>query len=135
VATISKEIVVDATIEQVWDAIQDVGALHTRLVPGFVLDTRLEPGVRTVTFANGRVVRERIVTIDSKNRRLVWSATSEQLPHHNGSAQAFETADGRTRIVWTADLLPDSAAGAIEQMMEDGIAAMRTAFNESSTVR
>jgi hypothetical protein len=45
-------------------ALRDVGALHTRLVPGFVVDTRLEAGARIVTFANGMTVREQIVTVD-----------------------------------------------------------------------
>jgi hypothetical protein len=57
-ATIRKEISIAARAEEVWDAVRDVGALHTRLVPGFVIDTRLEPGARIVTFANGMVARE-----------------------------------------------------------------------------
>jgi carbon monoxide dehydrogenase subunit G len=128
-ATIRKQITVKATVEQVWDAMRDIGALHTRLVPGFVVDTKAEPGARVVTFANGRVVRERIVTIDDDSRRLVWSATGDLLTHHNGSAQVLADPDGRTRIVWIADLLPDSVAGAIDQMMEDGMTAMRTALD------
>jgi hypothetical protein len=42
-ASIRKEIVTAAKPQAVWDAVRDVGALHTRLVPGFVVDTRLEP--------------------------------------------------------------------------------------------
>jgi carbon monoxide dehydrogenase subunit G len=124
-ASLRKEITVNAKVEQVWDAMRDIGALHTRLVPGFVVDTQLEPGARIVTFANGLVVRERIVTIDHDARRLVWSATEGMLTHHNASAQVFEDADGRTRIVWMADLLPDSAAEAIDQMMSHGMSAMQ----------
>lgn len=128
-ATIQKEITVNATVEQVWDAVRDVGALHTRLVPGFVMDTKLEPDARVVTFANGRIVRERIVTIDDDARRLVWSATGEHLSHHNASAQVRNDADGRTRITWIADLLPDSVAERIEQMMDAGMAAMQTTLD------
>ena len=58
-ATLHHEITIQARAEDVWDAVRDVGALHTRLVPGFVKDTRLEPGaIRVVTFGNGVVVRE-----------------------------------------------------------------------------
>jgi hypothetical protein len=39
--SIRKEILTKAGIDAVWSAIRDVGALHTRLVPGFVTDTRL----------------------------------------------------------------------------------------------
>jgi hypothetical protein len=70
-ATIHKAITVKATVEQVWDVMRDIGALHTRLAPGFVVDTKLEPDARVVTFANGRIVRERIVTIDNDARRLL----------------------------------------------------------------
>jgi hypothetical protein len=45
-ATIRKEILVEVLPEQVWSAIRDVGALHTRLVPGFVTDTQLEEDIR-----------------------------------------------------------------------------------------
>ncbi len=51
------------------------------------------------------------------------------LLHYNGAAQVTEDPDGRTRIVWIADLLPDSAATAVDQMMEQGMSAMRTALN------
>jgi len=128
-ATIRKEITVNAQVEQVWDAMRDIGALHTRLVPGFVVDTKLETNARVVTFANGGVVRERIVTIDDDARRLVWSATGDLLTHHNGSAQVLQDPDGRSRIIWIADLLPDSAAGAIGQMMDHGMTAMQTALD------
>ena len=48
-ASIHREISIDAPPEHVWSAARDVGALHTRLVPGFVIDTKLEDGVRVVT--------------------------------------------------------------------------------------
>lgn len=128
-ASIRKEIVVRASLSQVWDALRDIGALHTRLVPGFVTDTKLEPGCRIVTFANGHVVREQIVTVDDEAHRVVWSATGGMLTHHNGAAQAFAESDGRTRIVWTADLLPDSAADTVSAMMDHGMAAMQSTLD------
>ena len=124
-ASIRKEISTSARPTDVWDALRDLGALHTRLVPGFVTDTRLEPGARMVTFANGMVVRETIVAVDEGQRRVVWSATGGPLTHHNGSAQVTTDAAGDTRVVWVADLLPDEAAPAIEAMMEQGMAVMK----------
>lgn len=124
----AKEIVVKATVEQAWDAMRDIGPLHTRLVPSFVVDTRLEPGAR-VTFANGRVVRERIVTINDEAHRLVWSATGDRLEHHNASAEVVAGLDGRTRVVWVADLLPESMAEAVNQLMDHGMAAMQVALD------
>jgi hypothetical protein len=73
----------------VWDAIRDIGALHTRLVPGFVIDTRLEPGVRVVTFGDCTVVTEPIVDIDEHERRLVWGAIGGPLTTTMGPFKSF----------------------------------------------
>jgi hypothetical protein len=127
-ASIRKEIPLGARAEDVWDAVRDIGALHTRLVPGFVIDTKLEPGARIVTFGNGMVVRELIVDVDDNARRLVWSAVGGRLTHHNASAQVFPESDTRSRLVWTADLLPDELAGDIRTMMDHGAAAMQKVF-------
>ena len=88
-ASVRRQIVTSASPDAVWDAIRDIGALHTRLVPGFVIDTRLEPGSRVVTFGNGMVVREPIVDIDDRERRLVWGAIGGPLTHYNGAVQVF----------------------------------------------
>jgi carbon monoxide dehydrogenase subunit G len=124
-ASIRKEILTQARPDDVWDALRDIGALHTRLVPGFVTDTRLEPGARVVTFGNGVVARELIVTVDDDERRVVWSVVGGSMTHHNASAQVFADAKGLTRVVWIADLLPDEAAGAVGAMMEQGMAVMK----------
>ncbi len=128
-ASIRKELLTKASVDDVWAALRDVGALHTRLVPGFVIDTQLELGQRIVTFANGMVVREPIVDIDDTARRLVWSAIGGSLAHYNASAQVFENPDGQTRLVWIADLLPNEAAGSISMMMEQGMAVMKATLD------
>jgi hypothetical protein len=133
-ASIRDEIPINIPAHQLWDAVRDTGALHTRLVPGFVTDCRLEDGgaARTVTFANGVVARELIVTVDDGVRRLVWSAAGGRLTHHNASAQVFEDGADRCRLVWIADLLPDAMAPAIAAMIGQGLQAMKKAL-ESAT--
>ena len=128
-ASIRKEIQTAATVDQVWDALRDVGALHTRLVPGFVIDTRLEPGGRIVTFGNGMVVREQILDINDDMRRVAWSAIGGALTHYSASAQVFAHADNRATVVWIADFLPNEAAGQIGQMMEQGMAVMKVTLD------
>ena len=129
-ASIRKEIPLDARPEDVWSAVRDIGALHERLVPGFVVATRLEDDARIVTFDNGLVARELIVDLDDEARRLVWSARGGRLTHHNASAQVYAEGDGRSRLVWVADLLPDELAGDIGAMMDRGAAAMRRALEK-----
>ena len=129
-ASIRKEISTTAHAGDVWDALADIGALHTRLVPGFVTDTKLEPGARIVTFGNGMVVRELIVTVDHGERRIVWSAVGGSLQHHNASAQVLTDDAGGTKVVWIADLLPDEAAPSIATMMEQGMAVVKKTLEQ-----
>jgi carbon monoxide dehydrogenase subunit G len=123
--SIRKEIVTSAKPDAVWDAIRDIGALHTRLVPGFVTDTKLEPGARIVTFGNGMVVKEPIVAIDDGERRLVWGAIGGSLTHYNGAVQVFAEGQNQSRVVWTADFLPNEAADQLRAMIEQGMAVMK----------
>jgi Polyketide cyclase / dehydrase and lipid transport len=131
-ASIHKEIVVEASAEAVWSAVRDVGAIHTRLARQFVVDTRLEGDSRVVTFAGGIVVRERIVDVDDRARRLAYSVVEGRPTHHNASIQVFPDGSGRSRIVWIADLLPDDIAGLIGGMMEQGCAAMKNTLEQSA---
>jgi hypothetical protein len=55
----------------------------------------------------------------------VWSVVDGPYTHHNGAAQVLLDADGTTRFVWTADLLPDDAAERTKAMMEQGTATVR----------
>ncbi|PYO01555.1 MAG: MxaD family protein [Candidatus Rokuibacteriota bacterium] len=124
-ASIRKEIPLESSAENVWAAVRDVGALHHRLVPGFVVDTRLEEGARIVTFGNGMVVRELIVDLDDESRRLAWSARGGRLTHHNASVQVFADGARRCRLVWIADLLPNELAGEIRAMIDQAAAVMK----------
>jgi len=127
-ASIHREALIDATPERVWDAVRDVGAIHTRLAPTFVTDVKLEPGARIVSFANGMVAKELIVDVDDSARRLAWSVVGTQMTHHNASMQIFAEADGRARAVWICDLLPSELAPRIAAMIEQGLAAVQHAF-------
>jgi hypothetical protein len=124
-ATIYKEANIARDASFVWDAVRDVGAIHQRLVPGFVTDCKLEGDARLVTFGNGMVVRELIVAVDEQARRHVWSARSEKLTHHNASLQVFAEGDNSCRVVWIADVLPHEIAGIVGEMVAQGLVAMK----------
>src|SRR5213082_2632502 len=109
-ASIYREITVASPPDLVWAAVRDVGAVHIRLAQGFVTDTKLENGARVVTFANGFVAREMIVDIDEEHRRLAYSAVGGRASHHNASIQVFSAKDGKSRLLWITDLLPDDMA-------------------------
>jgi len=124
-ASIHREIQVDARPETAWAALRDIGALHTRLVPGFVTDTRLEDGARVVTFGNGIVARELIVDVDDEARRVAWSVVGGRMTHHNASAQVLANGTSGCRFIWIADLLPNEVAPAIAAMMEQGLSVIK----------
>ena len=133
-ASIYKEIIIDADPVDVWDALRDFGALHTRLVPGFVTDTRLDGDARIVTFGNGLVARELIVDVGEEARRLAWSVVGGRMTHHNASLQVFADGEGRSRVVWIADLLPNDVAGAIAGMIDQGMAAMKRTLEHAANM-
>jgi carbon monoxide dehydrogenase subunit G len=120
-ASIRKEILIKARPEDVWDAVRDVGAVHTRLAPGFITDTKMDGDARIVTFANGLVLRELIVDIDDAARRFVWAAVGGPIKHHNGSMQVLADEEGRSRLVWIADILPHDMAEQAGALMEQSI--------------
>jgi hypothetical protein len=124
-ATIHKEIEIQRSAEFVWDAIRDVGAIHKRLVPGFVADCKLEDDARIVTFGNGMVARELIVSVDDERLRHSWSARTENLVHHNASVQVFPAGQDQCRVVWIADLLPNGVAPAMDGMIEQALKTMK----------
>jgi uncharacterized protein YndB with AHSA1/START domain len=125
-ASITKQVVIDAPPEAVWDALRDFGAVHQRLAPGFVVDARLEGDARVVTFFNGAVARELLVDVDDDARRLVYSVVDSPLKatHDNSSAQVVADTGG-SRFVWIKDVLPDGIAPRIEELMEQGIGVVK----------
>ena len=134
-ATIRKDIPLKAPAARVWDVIRDVGAIHTRLAPGFVVDTRMEQGARVVTFANGLVARELIVTVDDEAKRLVYSVVGGAATHHNASFQVISTSDGQTSIVWITDVLPDNVATPLGAMIDAGSTVIRRTLDETRDIK
>ena len=124
-ASISKEIVIDASAERVWEALRDWGGLHVRLVPGFATDARLDGEDRIVRFFNGSVLRERLVNLDDDARRLVWSIADPPYAHHNASAQVFADGEDRSRFVWIADFLPNELADRAAPLMEQALSVIK----------
>lgn len=127
-ASIHKDIPIEAPANRVWDAVRDFGALHTRLVPGFVLDTRLDGEARIVSFANGTVARELLVDCDDARRRLVYAVISERIKQHSVSVQVIADGEACCRLIWTVDVLPHEIAPYIDGQMDQAALAMQRAL-------
>jgi hypothetical protein len=126
-ATICKEIMIEAKPEYVWDAVRDVGAVHRRFVPGYTVDTQLVGDNRILTFANGAIVRELIVSVDDEARRLAYAVVEGPMPlkHHHASFQVFVESDSHRRLVWITDFLPDERVTEVRARVERGAEVMK----------
>jgi hypothetical protein len=131
-ASIHKDIPIDAHPDEVWDAVRDFGAVHTRLAPGFVTDARLDGDTRIVTFANGTVAREQLIDCDEARRRLVYAIVSERVSHYSASVQVTADGDARSRLIWIVDVLPNEIAPYIDAQMDQGAQAVRKAFGRKA---
>src|SRR5205823_7711841 len=82
-ASIRKNIVIEAPAAKVWDALRDFHAVDTRLATGFVMKSVPDGDTRVLTFSNGSVLREDLVSIDDSAQRLVYAiCTSDRLRHY-----------------------------------------------------
>jgi polyketide cyclase/dehydrase/lipid transport protein len=131
-ASIHKDIIIDASPNDVWDAVRDFGAVHKRLAPGFVVDSRPDGDARIVTFANGNVAREQLVDCDETRRRLVYAIANERVSHYSASVQVFADGETRSRMVWIVDVLPNAIAPYIDAQMDLGALAVQKTLRRSA---
>lgn len=127
-ASIHNDIPLSASAHDVWDAVRDFGALHRRLVPGFVTACTLDGDARIVTFANGSIAREVLVDCDDARQRLVYAINSERLKHYSASVQVIADGDKSCRLVWIIDMLPNELAAYVQGQTKDAVVAMHKAF-------
>lgn len=135
-ASICHETRLDLSAEQAWSALREVG-LAPRLFAGVLADGRLDGDVRTVTFAGGMKVRERIIDVSDERRRVAYSAIEgTPMTHHNASMQIVPDGEGRCRFIWTADFLPHDFGEQMLPLVQQGAEALKRnlesgAFQES----
>lgn len=128
-ATLRKQIALDTAAANAWSALRDFGAVHTRVAPGFLTGLEMDKGDRLVTFFNGMVARERLVTLDDEALRLVYAVVEGRASHYNAAVQILPEGEGRCRLEWTVDLLPDALAPAIGGMMDHATSFMKKALD------
>lgn len=127
-ASIVREVVVEAGAAECWDAARDFAALHQRLAPGFITDVQmLSPREREITFFSGAVAKEYLLGIDDDRRRLAYTVVESPMgsTHHNASVEVHPDGDTRCRFVWITDVLPDELAERTGALMDRGIAVIK----------
>ncbi|MEU1430856.1 SRPBCC family protein [Nocardia sp. NPDC005746] len=134
-ASVQKEIIIDADPAAVWAIIGDFTDGPLRMAPGFVTESRLdEPDVRVVTLADGTVARERLIALDNERRRLVFSIIGDtmQPTHDNASMQVLPHGDGRSRFIWIHDTKPDDLTLVMGAVMDRGLSIFKQTVESAS---
>lgn len=122
-ATIHRELEIDCSLDKAWVQLRDFGNA-ARLFAGVLVDCQEASGQRTVTFDNGYVAQERLVSINEETYRQAYTVVNGDFTHHSASMQLLPTAGG-VRFVWISDFLPDEAAQRVEPLVEAGCLAIK----------
>jgi len=133
VASIRREEIVRVSAEKAWAALGNVGMPH-RLFAGVLVDSSIDGDVRTVTFANGMMVRERIVDIDEERMRLAYAVIDDMFEHHSASMEIVPDGPARCRFVWISDFLPNERKEMVAPLVEQGSRALVRNLEADSTV-
>ena len=59
-----------------------------------------------------------LVDCDDARRRLVYAIINERVRHYSASVQVLADGDGRSRLVWIVDVLPNEIAPYIGGQMD-----------------
>ncbi|HET6606472.1 MAG TPA: SRPBCC family protein [Rhodopila sp.] len=122
--TIITETMLNSSADAAWAMLRDVGA-GDRAFPGVLVASEAEGDIRTVTFASGNVVRERIVSIDEARRRIAYAVIEGRFQHHSASMQIVPHEAENCRFVWTTDFLPDEAGALLTDLIDQGSEAFK----------
>jgi hypothetical protein len=125
-ASIHREAELNVDAARAWARLRAVGDAHKLFAPVLV-DGKLDGDTRTVRFANGMVVQERILDVDEERRRVAYTVLDAPgVTFHHASMQIVDAGPGRCRFIWITDLLPGEARDAIAPLVEEGTRALQT---------
>jgi len=131
-AAVHIETPIRAPAQKVWNALAATGDAHLAFA-GVLTDCRLESEeLRVATFANGQVIKERIVSVEPQRMRIAYGVIESQFVHHSASMQVVARGNEECVFVWIADVLPHAAAAAITPLMEQGARALRGVMENGS---
>jgi carbon monoxide dehydrogenase subunit G len=116
-ATIYRELDLDADADEAWRRMADVKAVNKLI--DFLGAVTIDGDRRSCALGEQGELNELIVTVDNDRRRLVYSIRESpfNFAHHSASWQVTPDGD-RSRLVWITDLKPDSVAPEFEKVID-----------------
>ena len=91
-----------------------------------LVDSSIDGDVRTVRFANGLVLRERILDVDDTRRRVAYTALDAPgVAYHHASMQVIDAGPVRSEFVWTTDVHPPEVIEQMSPLIRQGTQALR----------
>jgi hypothetical protein len=126
-ASIHHEATFDVNAAAAWARLRQVDQAHTLFAPVLVDGTfDRDAQTRTVRFANGMVVQERILDVDDVRRRVAYAVVSgTPMTYHHASMQIIEDGAKRCRFVWVSDFLPPEFGDGMGPLVEAGTQALK----------
>lgn len=123
-ATVYRDIPVEAAAQDVWAALRDPANV-AHVFAGVLTEARMENDVRWVTFADGTVIEERVIGVDDALMRLAYTVGGGRFEHHHATLQVMQDSPERCRVVWISDFKPDERIQMVEPLTDAGCAALK----------
>ncbi len=138
-ASVNVQEQVAASADQVWQIMADFGGIDKWADPNLIksceADGNSAGAIRTITLADGAVIRERLEAIDADSRRFSYSILGEcPLPvkDYVATAKVTETGSGNCQVDWQSTFEPVGPADEAEKMIRGvytgGVAGVRKAL-------
>ena len=138
-ASVNVQEQVSASADQVWQILADFGGVDKwadpKLIKSCECDGNSAGAVRTITLADGAVIRERLEAIDGDARRFSYSIVGEcPLPvkDYQATAKVTETGAQSCQVDWQSTFEPvgsaDEAQKFIRGVYTGGVAGVRKAL-------
>jgi hypothetical protein len=134
-ASIHEQLAVEVGSEEALAALRLVAEPHKLFSP-VLADAKLDGDTRTVRFANGMVVQERILEVNDQLRRVAYTALNAPgMTYHHASMEVLDAGPGRCLFVWITDFLPPGIASNIAPLIEQGAKALKANLEARSISR
>ncbi|GAA1027696.1 MULTISPECIES: SRPBCC family protein [Amycolatopsis] len=123
-AALRSHVLIDAPADAVWQVIGDVASV-AEWFPSMKSSTG-DPQHRAVVLGDGSVLEEAVVTHDPAQRRLQYRVTGGDLPitAHLGTVDVLEIDPGRSIVVYSTEITPDSLADAFDAAISEAVAGL-----------